>query len=167
MAGQELWGENVYQELRRSARFLCRRERLLLILQPTAVLHEAFLRLRDYTRPATVRDHIRLVQAVMSNVLVDHIRRMRAQRRGGAEAVRVELTDNLAAIDPTDSKVFDLIDRLARISPRRARVFQLREVDGFEVAEVARILDTSPRTVKSECAAARKWLAEQLRPNPT
>jgi RNA polymerase sigma factor (TIGR02999 family) len=165
MDGERHWDNAVYEKLRRSAHSLCRRERLLFMLQPTAVLHEAFLRVRGYAQPASVSDHIRLVQRVMRNVLVDHVRRIRSLRRGGPGAVRVELTEDLAPVGPVHGELFDLIDRLARVSPRQARVFRLRGIEGFEVAEVARILGISARTVKTEWSAAKQWLAQQLESN--
>src|SRR5215469_13645069 len=88
--------EESYSELRRVARSLCQKERFSLTLQPTALVHEAFLRLRKYKHAhKSIGDYIPLAVNAMKEALLDYHRRRRAARRGGDGLVRVELTEAL------------------------------------------------------------------------
>lgn len=158
--------ELLYPELKRIARSLMRRERGGHTLQPTAVLHEAFVRLVGQTGNTWQdRSHfLGVATRLMRQVLVDHARRRQAAKRG-AGGMRVTLADDLAASDdPThDILVLDqALDRYAALDARGARVAELRVFGGLTVQEAAAHLGVSARTVDGDWAVARMWLAREL-----
>lgn len=157
----------VYDELRRLADALLRRERPGHSLQPTLLVHDAWLRL------ANVRDldwqdrsHFFAIAArAMRQLLVDHARRRLAQRRGGGEWTRVSLSEADAAGVPDEVEVLalhDALEKLAVHDPRGARVVEMRVFAGLRVEEVAQVLGVSPRTVDGDWAMARLWLKREL-----
>lgn len=156
----------VYNELRSLAGSYLRRERADHTLQPTALVHEAFMRLID--QQATGWDDRTYFYGVaaqtMRRVLVDHARRVKSLKRGGGRArARIEL-ESLAA-DPTLLDLQDLdeaLQRLERISPRRARVVELRFFGGQSIEQTASYLDVSTSTIKREWDTARAWLLLEL-----
>lgn len=156
----------VYNELRNLAGSYLRRERADHTLQPTALVHEAFVRMIDQEATGWEdRTYFYGVAArTMRRVLVDHARRVNSLKRGGARGrVRVEL-DSLAE-DPSllDLQALDeAMDLLERISPRRARVVELRFFGGQSVEQTAMLLGVSVSTVKREWDTARAWLLLQL-----
>jgi len=157
----------VYGELRALAGAQMRGERRTHTLQPTALVHEAFLRLSGQRgRQWKERRQFFAVSAsLMRQVLVDHARGRRAAKRGG-EAIRIEVTslDELSA----PPEVFDVLaldevlTRLAALQPRLSKVVELRFFGGLEVEETAEVLGCSPRTVKRDWALARAWLVREL-----
>ena len=157
----------VHAELVRLARAYMRREREGHTLEPTALVHEAYLRLVDqqHVRWANRGHFFALAAQAMRRVLVDHARAHAAAKRGGG-AERVTLS-GLAAADP--GAVVDVLwldealERLAALDARQAKVVELRYFAGMEVEEVADALGISPATVKREWATARVWLAHTLR----
>ncbi len=158
--------ELVYDELRRLAGGLMRHERAAHTLQPTALVHEAFLRLAD---AASIewkgRAHFMGIAArAMRQILVDHARRHAAEKRGGG-LQRVTLTGQ-EPFEPHDAveilELHDLLDRFATLDPRAARVVELRVYGGLSVQEAAHLLDVSPRTVDGDWAVARMWLSREL-----
>ena len=169
----------VYGELRRIAHRQLRAERPGHTLSTTGLVHEAYLKLADQTRVAWQdRAHFFAVAArAMRRILVDHARRHRALRRGGAR-VRVSLAaleqagaleagareidvaaraDELIALD-------DALERLARLDERLARVVECRYFAGLTDAETAAVLGVTPRTVGRDWVKARGWLYQALRP---
>ncbi|HTV82965.1 MAG TPA: ECF-type sigma factor [Acidobacteriaceae bacterium] len=157
----------VYGELHRLAQAYMRRERPDHTLQPTALIHEAWLRLAGEDIDWSSRAHfIGLAAHLMRQVLVDYARAHAAQRRAGGQH-RVEFEDDLA-ISPErlDEAVAldEALTRLAAENPRQARTVELRYFGGLSMEEIARILDVSPRSVKRDWSLARIWLAGQLRP---
>jgi RNA polymerase sigma factor (TIGR02999 family) len=159
----------LYDELHDIAGRHMRSERPEHTLQPTALVHEAFLRLAGVDVAYEDRAHfIRAASQAMRRVLVDHARARNAAKRGGN--VRVTLDEGLA---PHDDGVVDLLvledalDRLAEAEPRWARVVELRFFGGLEVAETAAALGISTATAKRDWQFARAWLANALRDNPT
>lgn len=156
----------VYNELRSLAGSYLRRERADHTLQPTALVHEAFMRLIDQqTTGWEDRTYFYGVAAqTMRRVLVDHARRVKSMKRGGGRVrARVEL-ESLAA-DPGLLDLQDLdeaLKQLERISPRRARVVELRFFGGQNIEETASFLDVSPSTIKREWDTARAWLLLRL-----
>lgn len=156
----------VYQELRDRAAGYLRGERAEHTLQPTALAHEAYLRLagrRDY--PWQSRAHFMAVAArAMRGILVDHARRKRARKRGGGEAAVV--LDTGVAIAAGKPVEFDDLDRalldLGRKSERQARVVELRYFGGLSIEETGEVLGVSPMTVKRDWATARAWLYREL-----
>lgn len=152
----------VYDELRRSARGLLRRESAT-TLEPTALVHEAFLRLgnRHGIEWADRHHFYGVASRAMRRVLVDRARARGRHKRSGRP---VTLTD-IASLDDGDEVVIAVdaaVERLAAIDPRRARVVELRWFAGLEVEEVAAMLDVGTATVKRDWAAARAWLALEL-----
>jgi RNA polymerase sigma factor (TIGR02999 family) len=133
-------------------------------LQPTALVHEAFLRLNRNAGAITDRAHFFAVAATaMRQILTDHARRRRALKRGGAERERVTLS-NLAALEsPVDLVALDdLLRRLAALDARQARLVELRFFAGMTEEETAEVLGVSLRTVQKEWRKAKAWLLAEL-----
>ncbi|MEZ5318094.1 MAG: sigma-70 family RNA polymerase sigma factor [Vicinamibacterales bacterium] len=158
--------ELLYPELRRIASRLMRREREGHTLQPTAIVHEAFLRLvNQQTIEWEDRAHFLGIAArVMRRILVEHARRHGAAKRGGG-VNRVTLDE---ALVPSDDATLGLValdevlTRFAAVDPRGARVAELRIFGGLTVRETALELGVSPRTVNTDWTMARLWLAREL-----
>jgi len=156
----------VYGELRQVAAAKMAREAPGQTLQPTALVHEAWLRLVDQDQAAF--DHRRqfyaLAAQMMRRILIDHARTLNASKRGGG-AIVAPLDDNVPA---ADARLVDLLaldealQALARISPRQARVIELRYFGGLNVEEMADVLEVSPATVSRDQRAAEAWLAHVL-----
>jgi RNA polymerase sigma factor (TIGR02999 family) len=156
----------VYQELRGLAGAMFRDQRANSTLQPTALVHEAFVRLIESERVDTRdRMHFRAVAAsAMRQILADHARRRRALKRGGG-ATRVAWNEPASPGEPAVDLVQldDALERLARLDERQHRIVELRFFSGLEVDEVAAVLDVSTSTVEREWRAARAWLGGRLR----
>jgi RNA polymerase sigma factor (TIGR02999 family) len=135
-------------------------------LQPTALVHEAYLRLSRHQSGFVSRVHFYGAAAqVMRRILVDHARERRAAKRGGASDTLVldEQIDRAASSAPLDVLALDeALSRLAEIAPARARVVELRFFGGLSVEETAAFLDLSPATVKRHWSFARAWLYRAL-----
>lgn len=159
--------ELLYPELKRIARSLMRRERDGHTLQPTAVLHEAFVRLVGQTGHAwDDRSHfLGVATRLMRQVLVDHARKRHAAKRG-SDGVRVTLDEQLAGGGSGPSldilALDQALERYERLDPRGARVAELRVFCGLTVPETAAHLGVSARTVDGDWAVARMWLAREL-----
>ena len=156
----------LHGELRKLARARLRREREGHTLEPTALVHEAYIRLVDQRVQWVNRAHFfALAAQAMRRVLVDHARAHVAAKRGG-HAERVTLTGAIAAAAaPAGVDVLwlhEALDRLAELDARQARVVELRYFAGMSVEEVAEVLGISPATVKREWQTARLWLARAL-----
>jgi len=156
----------VYDELRHLARRNIRHERAGHTLQPTALVHEAYLKLVDQRQVKWHdRAHFYAVAAqVMRRILVDHARRHAAAKRGGAIA-KLSL-DDIISTAPAPNVDFvlldDLLERLATFDERQSRVVELRFFGGLTVEETAEALNVSPATVKSDWRVARAWLYSEL-----
>ncbi|HEU4334434.1 MAG TPA: sigma-70 family RNA polymerase sigma factor [Candidatus Eisenbacteria bacterium] len=159
----------VYDEMRRLAAGYLSHERSGHTLQPTALAHEAYLRLLDQRSVSWQnRAHFMgLAAQAMRRILTDHARRRIALKRGG-DAVRVELTeveDSVAAAAPQEAAAIDLdeaLDRLARLDERQSRVVELRYYGGLSIEETAEVLAVSPATVRRDWTVARAWLHREL-----
>jgi RNA polymerase sigma factor (TIGR02999 family) len=165
-ASAEQLFELVYDELRRLAQSLLRRERPEHTLQPTALVHEAFLRLVGETSISWQdRAHFLGIAArAMRQILVDHARRRGAVKRGGGWQ-RVTLTGEEPAAPGDALEILELheaLDRFAALDARAARVVELRVFGGLTVQETAHLLEVSPRTVDGDWAVARLWLSREL-----
>ena len=157
----------LYQELRSLAEGLLRHERAEHTLQPTALVHEAYMRLigLNELNIESRRHFFGAAAGTMRRVLVDHARSHRAQKRGGPEARRVDLDslDELAAADALDFEALDeALRALAAVAPEQARVVDLRYFAGLSIEETAEVLQVSPATVKRHWAFARAWLFRAL-----
>jgi len=156
--------EAVYPELRRLASAIMRRERADHTLQPTALVHEAYLKLAGQQTGWENRAHFLGVCArAMRQILVDHARRRAAVKRGG-EFHRVTLDEALgdAGRELEILELHDAMTRFAGTDPRAARVVELRMFGGLTVAETAHVLGVSARTVDGDWAVARMWLSREL-----
>lgn len=157
----------VYDELRALARRYMSRERRDHTLEPTALVHEAYLRLVDQTRiDWQGRSHFFAVGArVMRRLLVDHARGRRRAKRGGGSP-HVTLVDAPEARREMDYEelltLHDALDELARLDARQAHVVELRFFGGLSTDEIAEVVGVSPRTVQGDWAHARAWLGREL-----
>lgn len=157
----------VHDELRHLAGSLMRHERADHTLQPTELVHEAYLRLSGLQEMSfDGRRHFYGAAAqAMRRILVDHARRRDADKRGGADQRRVPIEDVLSV--PVDLRLdFVRLDEaltdLAALAPDKARVVELRYFAGLSIAETAAILNIAPATVKRHWAFARAWLLRAL-----
>jgi RNA polymerase sigma factor (TIGR02999 family) len=167
----------VYEELRRQAQLVLRRENEGHTLQPTALVHEAWLRLADQhdARWESRSQFFAIAAQTMRRVLLDHARTRHALKRGGA-GVQVSLGDGdfFAAasgappgqgtpIDPLDVIALDdALARLAVLDPQKAKLVELRYFAGLSIPEAADALGVSTATVGREWAIARMWLRREL-----
>jgi RNA polymerase sigma factor (TIGR02999 family) len=152
----------VYQELRRRAAAYGRRERRNHMLQPTALVHEVYLRLidQDHARWENRAQFYGVASQMMRRILVDHLRRRTMAKRSGRWA-RVTLDEGVAAIAASDVDVLDLdhaLTRLATFDARRSQTAELRFFGGLSVAETGQVLSLSGATVEREWQSVRAWL---------
>ena len=156
----------VYEELRRLARDYLRRERGDHTLQPTALVHEAYLRLVDDSRVNWQnRAHFYGIAAkLMRRILVDHARARNAEKRGGlvpkvpldeARDLPPAATNDLVALDGA-------LQDLARTYPRKSEVVELKFFGGLAAEEIAEVLQVSPKTVLRDWQFAKLWLCREL-----
>jgi RNA polymerase sigma factor (TIGR02999 family) len=156
----------VYEELRRIAAVLMRSQPPDHTLQPTSLVHEAYLKLSRHEELAGIdRAHLLALAArAMRQVLVDHARAQRRGKRGGGR-LRVTLAENLTAVEPAwDVIALDqALERLERLDAQQVKIIELRFLAGLPIEEVAALLAISPATVKRDTAVARAWLFRELR----
>ncbi|QOY87539.1 ECF-type sigma factor [Paludibaculum fermentans] len=158
--------ELLYPELHRLADSYFRRERPGHTLQPTALVHEAFLRLLriDHLEFENRRQFLGLMAQLMRQILVDYARQANAQKRGGdARHVGIDQTD-IAAPDYASRflELNDALNQLAQISERKARILELRYFAGLSLEEVGTILEISAATVSRDQHMAEAWLNEAI-----
>jgi RNA polymerase sigma factor (TIGR02999 family) len=159
--------EAVYTELRALAERAMRLERPDHTLQPTAVVHEAVVRLyrQGLFADAPRAQLIAVASLMIRRVLVDHARARRARKRGGA-ARRITVTDAAASMSPGPEvdllALDDALHRLEAVEPRKAQVVQLRFFGGLTVEQVAAVLNLSPRAVANDWSFARAWLRREV-----
>ena len=164
--GPELW-ETVYRELRCIAEAYARNRRPDDSLQATALINEAYIRMfRGTPAPWESRKHFFCAMArIMRQVMADHARECRSQKRGG-EWQRVPLEKFIPAIDNRAEQfllIGDALAELAELNPRQAQVVELRYLAGLTREQTAAILDVSPETVKLDSNFAKAWLKRKLR----
>lgn len=158
----------VYRDLHRLARAHLARERSGHTLQPTALVHEAYLRLMDHgALDWKGRTHFfALAATTMRRILVSHARRHRAAKRGQG-GISVTLCEDLAVSESRDVDLLALDAALAdleRFDRRQCRVVELRYFGGLTIEETAAALRISPATVKLDWSLARAWLFRELSP---
>jgi RNA polymerase sigma-70 factor, ECF subfamily len=161
----------VYQELRNLAGQFFRREPEGNTLQPTALVHEAYVKLVGQTGVEWQnRTHFFAVAAqAMRRILVDHARKRAAAKRGGKQK-RVLLDDDLLpSIEPNDDllAVDDALSKLAKLDSRQAQMVELRFFAGLSVAEAAEVLGMSKRSAEREWTMVRAWLRRELSESDT
>lgn len=155
----------VFRELHNLAQLYIRREKPSHTLQPTALVHEAYLRLvggqaRDWQNRT---QFIAVAASVMRRLLIDHARKKRAEKRQLPESHEwhAEMTAQEA------EQLLDLnlsLERLEKTNARYVRVVELRYFGGLSIEETAEVMQTSPMTVKRDWTAARAWLKQQMQP---
>lgn len=160
----------VYDELRRMAGGFLRHEREGHTLQPTALVHELYMRMVDQSRSDWHdRAHFFSVAAkMMRRILVDHARKRITDKRGsGAEHLPLdEALDTPVHPDKALLAVDDALTRFAEFDPERSRIVEMRYFGGMDLAEIADILQVSRTTVKRHWTVARMWLHRELENNP-
>ena len=155
----------VYTELRRLARGYLQRERPDHSLPPTALVHEAYLKLVDQRQVhwQNRTQFFAIAAHLMRRILVDHARSRNARKRGAGD--RVPLEDRDAGFEPltVDVVALDLaLQRLSERYPRQGQLVELRFFGGLTVEEIASVLDLAPVTVKRDWALAKVWLHREL-----
>jgi len=154
----------VYQELRQLAASSLRRERPGHTLQPTAVVHEAYMRLVDQKNPTWQnRSHFFGVAArLMRQILVDHARKKQAGKRAGMKvslqevvSFQQERSRDLVALDSG-------LRELEKLDPRKCKAVELRYFGGLSMDEIAQALDVSPVTIRRDLRMAEAWLHHQM-----
>jgi RNA polymerase sigma factor (TIGR02999 family) len=157
----------VDRELRRLAASYLRRERPGHTLQPTALVNEAFLRLmgqRDQIDWESRSQFIGIAARHMRQILVDHARRHDARKRG-CGATLIPIDDARASAHPTSADLMALdeaLEKLAEVDPRKARAMELKYFGGLEMAEIAKVLNVSVKTVEKDVRMAGAWLRAAL-----
>jgi RNA polymerase sigma factor (TIGR02999 family) len=156
----------VYHELRRRAAAYLRREARDHTLQPTALVHEAYLRLVDQRRVAWQNraQFFGIASQMMRRILVDRARARRMAKRSGRWA-RVTLDERTAVARPAEVDVLDLdaaLTRLAEFDPRKSQIAELRFFGGLSLDETGQLLGISLATVERDWQAARAWLFKTL-----
>ncbi len=158
-----------YEQLRKLAGGMMRRERDNHTLQPTALVNEAALRMLGQLDQIAGRDRAYFFGAMttaMRRVLVDHARSRNAQRRGGAEMQRhgldyaIEFVEQESKIDLVS--LDEALTRLTELNPRQSEVVSLRFFGGLSIPEIADHLEVSVSTVEKDWRIARAWLHSQL-----
>jgi RNA polymerase sigma-70 factor, ECF subfamily len=155
----------VYDELRGLARRYLSEERDAHTLQPTALVHEAYLRLVDQS-PSGIENRTQffgIAARLMRQILVDHARARQASKRGGGNVISLDESAefspqkdlNLVALD-------DALNELARLDEKQARIVELRFFAGLSIEETSRVLEISPVTVTRNWTNARLWLQREL-----
>jgi RNA polymerase sigma factor (TIGR02999 family) len=160
----------VYRELRRRAGAYLRRERQDHTLQPTALVHEAYMRLVGQERVAWQnRAHFFAIAShMMRRILIDYAREHEAAKRPGA-GVKVILDDRIGAAQPRACEFIALdqaLVELTRIDPRQGQIVELRYFGGLSEQEVADVLSISRATVTREWQTARAWLYRRMTAGP-
>jgi len=157
----------VYAELKRQAQLALRREGGAQTLQPTALVHEAWIRLggQHEARWQSRTQFFAVAAQMMRRVLVDHARARQAAKRGG-EAVQVTLSEIDSDLDTPDAldllALDDALARLAALDPRKAQLVELRYFAGLTIPEAAAALGVSQATIGREWTVARLWLRREL-----
>jgi RNA polymerase sigma factor (TIGR02999 family) len=156
-----------YEELRRLAA-LVKRAHKSVTLDPTALVHEAWLKLSgsDGLHAVSQLHFKRIAARAMRQVLIDDVRRRKASKRGGGNDVLMTMSlspeptilaeDELIALDHS-------LDKLARMNPRQAAMVEGRFFGGLEIPEIAELLGISEATVLRDWRAAKAWLAQEVR----
>lgn len=155
----------VYAELRRLAAFYLKSERQGHTLQPTALVHEAFLKLVEQETQWQNRSHFFAMAAnLMRRILVDYARGHKAEKRGG-EAEKISLEDAFVFVKEKPAQMIALdeaLQELAKIDERRSKVVELKFFGGLNNEEIAEVLGVHSNTVLRDWNLARAWLKTQI-----
>jgi len=157
----------VYSELRKLANHYLRRERSGHTLQPTALVHEAYLRLVDQNVPQfQSRAHFFAIAAhLMRQIIVDFARRYRTEKRGGGKQTSLDGV-NVGAPDQFEHllDIHEALDRLAVFDERKSRVIEMKYFAGLQREEIAEVIGLSVATVKRDLLLGEAWLRRELAP---
>lgn len=159
----------IYEELHRMAQAFLRHERANHTLQPTALVHELYMRIVDQDRSSWAdRAHFMSVAAkMMRRILVDHARRHLAEKRGAGKAA-LPIEEALDQPAPASSVLIAIdaaLTRFAEIDPERCHIVELRYFGGLDLAAIAELLGVSRTTVKRHWSVARMWLHREIEDN--
>jgi RNA polymerase sigma factor (TIGR02999 family) len=165
-AASRLW-RVVYSELHLVAARMMQGERPGHTLQPTAVVHEAYMRLIGGAQPAAENrpQFFALAARAMRQVLVDHARRKLAEKRGGAMQIRTEFEEEIALTAQQSEEllaIHEALERLEHLDNKQGQIVEMHYFSGSSVAEIAIAFDIGERTVKRELGSARLFLRKQL-----
>ena len=157
----------VYNELRRLAANCLKDERDGHTLQPTALVHEAYLRLAGQNRAEWQNraQFMGVAAQLMRRILVDYARQRIAAKRGGGETpLDIDVLEIAAGVEQSAEMlaVDEALERLTAMDPQQAQVVEMRYFGGMTVEETAEALDIAPRTVKREWAIAKAWLRVEI-----
>ena len=154
----------VYQELRRLAAGYMRRERVEHTLQPTALVHEAYLRMVDQRQVDwhNRAQFVGVAAMMMRRILANHARDRAAAKRDGAEAITMMLPagEPESAVDVL--ALHEALDRLTAVDVRKGRIVELKFFGGLTTSEIAAVLDLSTATVERDWSFARAWLFDAI-----
>jgi len=157
----------MYDELRRIAGGFLQNERPDHTLQPTALVHEAYLRMADQ-RQATWRNRGQLLgifARMMRRILLDHAGARARLKRGGKDAVRITFDDSFEMGKQSElnlQEIDEALQRLRVIDSNQERIVEMRFFGGLTIEEIAKALEISPATVKREWSFAKRWLQREL-----
>ncbi|MDQ6785743.1 MAG: sigma-70 family RNA polymerase sigma factor [Acidobacteriota bacterium] len=157
----------IYDELRNLAGKYLRRERASHTLQPTALVHEAYLKLIDQTQVKWQnRAHFFGVAAnIMRRILVDHARRTKADKRGG-DAEKLPIEEEILVVSNEKSvellALDEALENLAKLDPQKSKIVELRYFGGLSVEETAEVMGVSAITIKRQWRMAKAWLYGQI-----
>jgi RNA polymerase sigma-70 factor (ECF subfamily) len=156
----------VYEELRRLAAVYLKNERPGHTLEPTALVHEAYLRLMDQRSAPNCRSRYQffgIAARLMREILVDHARRRQRMKRTGQKVPLAEAVSLPVAPD-TDLVTLDArLDSLEKLDHRKCQIAELRYFGGLSVEEIAESFDLSTKTIRRELKLAQAWLSDGLR----
>ena len=161
---------HIYDELRKLAGSYLRRERSDHTLQPTALVHEAYMKLIDQKQVKWQnRAHFFGIAAqVMRRILMDHARKHKAEKRGG-EADKLPLEEEILLVSQESSSQLialdDALKALAELDPQKAKIVELRYFGGLSIEETAEVIGVSVPTVNRQWKTAKAWLYGQLAVN--
>jgi RNA polymerase sigma-70 factor (ECF subfamily) len=161
---------HIYDELRRLAGGYLRRERSDHTLQPTALVHEAYMKLIDqkHVRWQNRAHFFGIAAQVMRRILMDHARKHKAEKRGG-EADKLPLEEEILVVSTESSNrllaLDDALRTLAELDPQKARIVELRYFGGLSIEETAEVMGVSVPTINRQWRMAKAWLYGQLAAN--
>lgn len=158
----------VYNELRNQAQYLMASERSNHTLQPTALVHEAFIKVSNLNRIEWKnRTHFfRIVSRLMRQILVDHARRKNSRKRG-SQAVHLSVDDVQIPVEDRINSILvvdEILNQLAELDERQSQIVEMRFFGSLSNEEIAEALNLSTRTVMREWKIAKIWLLQELRP---
>jgi RNA polymerase sigma factor (TIGR02999 family) len=152
----------LYQRLHEIAKCMMRRERSDHTLQPTALIHEAYVRLKHELPTESEEDFLAVAATLMRRVLVDHARARRTAKRGDRLKVTFQTTLSTTHREFDLLVIDDALDLLARRNQGQAKIAELRIFGGLSIAETARVLGLNEPAVKRSWTVARAWLNSKL-----